>query len=244
MTDLAPQSRMRDAPTARNRLDKRLLSEAEGEGFEPSRDETAPNGFRDLTHLAQPCVLRPGARHNARQFAPRGLERLEFRRGTGTLTLRDWALVGQERALFHLGHWWLGLSKPPTPRRSPDELHDVARTCPHSCRLIFEISPSRATQTAICRGTGLVVGFSPVRPRRQSQERTGTPRCARRAPVTRARETQVAGAFAGAAGCERPAIAVRFGRTASRRPRWAFVRARRHHAACLPQQRSPTPAPT
>jgi hypothetical protein len=52
----------------------RFSARAEGEGFEPSRDETAPNGFRDSFHLAQPCVLRPGARHNARQFAPRGLE--------------------------------------------------------------------------------------------------------------------------------------------------------------------------
>jgi hypothetical protein len=41
---------------------------AEGEGFEPSRDLAALSDFRDLKHLAQPCVLRPGARHNARQF--------------------------------------------------------------------------------------------------------------------------------------------------------------------------------
>jgi hypothetical protein len=39
-----------------------------GERFELSRDETAPNGFRDLWYFAQPCVLRPGARLNARQF--------------------------------------------------------------------------------------------------------------------------------------------------------------------------------
>src|SRR5215210_2649282 len=45
--------------------------EAEGEGFEPSRDGTAPNGFRDLLYFAQPCVLRTGARHNARQSCAR-----------------------------------------------------------------------------------------------------------------------------------------------------------------------------
>jgi hypothetical protein len=45
----------------------RFLKGAEGEGFEPSRDETAPNGFRDLLYFAQPCGLRPGARQNARQ---------------------------------------------------------------------------------------------------------------------------------------------------------------------------------
>jgi hypothetical protein len=50
---------------------------AEGEGFEPSRDLTAPSDFRNSFHLAQPCALRPGARHNARQFAPRGLERTD-----------------------------------------------------------------------------------------------------------------------------------------------------------------------
>jgi hypothetical protein len=61
----------------RNRLFMRFLGGAEGEGFEPSRDGTAPNGFRDSFHLAQPCALRPGARHNARQFAPRGLERTD-----------------------------------------------------------------------------------------------------------------------------------------------------------------------
>ncbi len=43
-----------------------------GEGFEPSRDQTAPSDFRDRTHLAQPCGLRSGARHNARQFASNG----------------------------------------------------------------------------------------------------------------------------------------------------------------------------
>ena len=52
----------------------RFLGGAEGEGFEPSRDGTAPNGFRDFFYFAQPCALRPGARHNARQFTPRGLE--------------------------------------------------------------------------------------------------------------------------------------------------------------------------
>jgi hypothetical protein len=49
----------------------RLPEEAEGEGFEPPRDQTAPCDFRDLKHLAQPCALRRGARHNARQFARR-----------------------------------------------------------------------------------------------------------------------------------------------------------------------------
>jgi hypothetical protein len=50
----------------------RSLEGAEGEGFEPSRDETAPNGFRDSFHLAQPCALMAGARHNARQFGQPG----------------------------------------------------------------------------------------------------------------------------------------------------------------------------
>jgi hypothetical protein len=45
---------------------------AEGEGFEPSSDPEARNGFRDLFHFAQPCALRPGARHNARQFRSDG----------------------------------------------------------------------------------------------------------------------------------------------------------------------------
>jgi hypothetical protein len=51
----------------------RLPEEAEGEGFEPPRDQSAPCDFRDSFHFAQPCALRAGARHNARQFAPRGL---------------------------------------------------------------------------------------------------------------------------------------------------------------------------
>jgi hypothetical protein len=42
-----------------------------GEGFEPPRDLTARCDFRDCTHLAQPCALRPGARHNERQFLRR-----------------------------------------------------------------------------------------------------------------------------------------------------------------------------
>jgi hypothetical protein len=61
----------------------RFLDGAEGEGFEPSRDGTAPNGFRDLTHLAQPCALRPGARHNAPQSCASGFA-------------LDWAFLDQE----------------------------------------------------------------------------------------------------------------------------------------------------
>jgi hypothetical protein len=41
---------------------------AEGERFELSIRLTTDNGFRDWASLAQPCALRPGARHNARQF--------------------------------------------------------------------------------------------------------------------------------------------------------------------------------
>jgi hypothetical protein len=46
---------------------------AEGEGFEPSKDLTALSDFRDSLYFAQPCVLRPGARHNARQSWPRSV---------------------------------------------------------------------------------------------------------------------------------------------------------------------------
>ena len=53
--------------TPRNRYSMRFLEEAEGERFELSRDGTAPNGFRDRKHSAQPSGLRAGARHNARQ---------------------------------------------------------------------------------------------------------------------------------------------------------------------------------
>jgi hypothetical protein len=55
---------------------------AEGEGFEPPRDLTAPCDFRDSFHFAQPCALTLGARHNARQFATRGLERTDRTRTT------------------------------------------------------------------------------------------------------------------------------------------------------------------
>jgi hypothetical protein len=50
--------------------DHALLGESGGERFEPSRDQTAPSDFRDLFYFAQPCALRPGARHNARQLTP------------------------------------------------------------------------------------------------------------------------------------------------------------------------------
>src|SRR5688500_16712699 len=54
---------------ATNRIFMRFVGGAEGERFELSSDPKARNGFRDLKCLAQPCLLRPGARHNARQFS-------------------------------------------------------------------------------------------------------------------------------------------------------------------------------
>jgi hypothetical protein len=58
----------------------RFLGRAEGEGFESQTrevSETVRGGFagrltcRSVGYvaLAQPCALRPGARHNVRQFA-------------------------------------------------------------------------------------------------------------------------------------------------------------------------------
>jgi hypothetical protein len=56
----------------RNGITMRFSARAEGEGFEPSRDETAPNGFRDrIEHVdLQGIYLRCASRcASARRIA-------------------------------------------------------------------------------------------------------------------------------------------------------------------------------
>jgi hypothetical protein len=43
-----------------------------GGGIRTPEGPNGPCDFRDLKHFAQPCALRPCARHNARQFASKG----------------------------------------------------------------------------------------------------------------------------------------------------------------------------
>src|SRR5256886_16662808 len=71
--------------------DPRSLTPAEGEGFEPSRDETAPNGFRDrpvqpLRHPSRAGKGQPSPRlASEREEAPEEVGRLARQKASGHL---------------------------------------------------------------------------------------------------------------------------------------------------------------
>jgi hypothetical protein len=102
---------------------------AEGEGFEPPRDLTAPCDFRDSSSLAQPCALTPSARHNARQFGEDGGELAELRSprssGRREATSRDWGTSVRLRQQLGLCRTWslncerLGADAVVRPRSTP-----------------------------------------------------------------------------------------------------------------------------